>query len=651
MNDLLMYLLKVIAIQGILYCIYVLVFHKSGHHAFNRGLIVSVLVLSFILPLLSFPGLEAAEAIAETDTPIWHEIAEFTSTNNVELIPVARLEQTFSFSLIIIPMVLLSLLLVVKMIYSHFQLVRLMKQSESIIKNNRPIYLSKTEHPFSYFKFIFIPENLINTPSFDTILEHELAHVRKWHSLDRIFLEILIGLVWFNPFHYLFKNRLIEIHEFQADEEAISIKKDPIAYQEILYEQSQTQNAMAAANYFKLKTIKTRIKMINKHKKHSKWYYLLILPALALLAFSFSNKKSSISVSPLPSDVTDLFENVMNEQDDFTPSIFPLQDAKGVKLTTGVGTYIHPVIKVERMHNGIDLKTYSGNAILATANGIVIEASISYGGYGKKITIDHNGIYQTFYGHLSELKIKKGDIVKRGDIIGAAGTTGAAVEPHLHYEVRNANLQTQDPIDFIKNYDFKNSKRTTDSNNLQLGNPDEKLKVVIDAGHGGKDAGTTISGIVEKEIVIKVAQAVAESFENSNEVEIILTRSNDEFISLNDRARKSKDADLLISIHVDATPINENASNFMSATYYHGNEHSENSKKLTELIGREFLNLNPSFKAGITAGFIVLKDADCPAVSLSIGNISNEVSRNYMSSKEGMKEIAQKLSDVIQLSR
>ncbi len=651
MNDLLIYLLKVIAIQGVLYIIYALVFHKSGRHAFNRGFIILAIAVSFIIPLLSLPGLNTAEEIVETETPIWQEIAEFTSAKNVELIPVANVNQSASMSLFIITgIMLVSLFLVLKMIFSHFQLIRLMKHSDSVIKNGHPIYISKTENPFSYFKAIFMPEYVINSSSFDTILYHELVHVRKWHSMDRILIEVATSILWFNPFHYLYRNRLIETHEFQADEEVISLEKNSVAYQEILYEQSHTQYAMATANYFKLNTIKTRIKMINKTTKKSKWHYLLILPVFVLLAFSFAKKDNSTSID-FGKEVENVLDKVSGPTDSYTPSIMPVKNTNLVRLTSSFGERVHPILKKKKMHEGLDFSIPVGNDVMATANGTVVKVAKLKTGYGNLIKIDHNRQYLTVYAQLSGILIEEGQVVKRGEVIALSGNSGSSTGPHLHYEVRKINGKALDPIYFIQNYDFKSNTKVSESFNLKLSAPNQKLKVVIDAGHGGKDAGTSVSGIVEKEIAIKVAQTVAENFRDSKEVGIILTRGADEFISLTDRALKSKNANLFISIHVDATPNNETPSNFMSAIYYDGNEHSENSKKLAALMGREFSTLNSNFKAGMTAGFIVLKNADCPAVSLSIGNISNTASRNYMNSEKGIQEIAQKLSDIIVLTR
>jgi len=351
MNLIIFYFLKVIAIQAILYLIYVTAFHKSGRHAINRIYVILALVLSFIIPLISLPNFQSQDQYSDSEKPVWHEIAAMAefSGSNTELIPVERLNQSdFTLAYIILGLAFISFFLLMKLLYSHLQLLTLKKQSEKILINGDSIYCSNIDSPFSYFTAIFIPKSLFGSSSFDTIMQHERVHVRNKHSVDRVFTEIIISIFWFNPFHYLFRNRLIETHEFQADEEVIKIQNDPISYQEILYQQINSQYAVATANHFKLNTIKTRIKMINKNQKLSKWHYLLILPALLFLTFSFANKEKSTSDAPLKSDVSGVIEEILSSPDNFTPSIFPLKDAEGVKLTSGFSLKMHPILKIKK---------------------------------------------------------------------------------------------------------------------------------------------------------------------------------------------------------------------------------------------------------------------------------------------------------------
>ncbi|WP_375577845.1 N-acetylmuramoyl-L-alanine amidase [Marivirga tractuosa] len=648
MNALLIYFLKVVGVQAILYLIYNLIFHKSGRYAINRFYLILALVVSFLIPFISLPNLnyETATEIIETEKTVWNELSEIT-TIQTELIPVETANQSnYITEFIILAISLLSLFLLARLIFSHFKLVNLKRQSEQVVKNGFNIYCCNIESPFSYFSSVFIPKSIIESSSFDIILKHELVHVHKGHSIDRIFLEIILAICWFNPFHYLFRNRLIETHEFQADEEVILLQNDPIHYQKVLYQQLNSKYNLVTANHFKLNTIKTRIKMMNKKTKLSKWHYLLILPALALMTFSFANKENVEFVEPVKSDVSEVFENVLNSSDNFTPSIFPLKNVKDVKLTKGFGNRMHPILKEERMHEGIDLATYKGNSVLATADGIVVESgSIIEGAYGKIIRIEHNGIYETAYAHLSEINVEKGDQVKKGDIIGTAGTSGQSVEPHLHYGVKEIGKNYLNPVDFIKDYDFKTNSDLGLSTIIKLGKPNQKLKVVLDPGHGGKDKGISSSNYAEKEIALLVANEVAKNFQNSDKVEIILTRDKDEMVSLEDRINYSENSDLFVSLNAEAHEDTE--ENMMLAFYNDNNENTEASKYFSEQLSHEFSGINKKFRVGYTRGYYILKNAKSPAVMFCMGYFSNPESVEYLNSEKGMKEIAKELSDAI----
>ncbi|MEO1068051.1 MAG: M23 family metallopeptidase [Cyanobacteria bacterium J06638_6] len=100
------------------------------------------------------------------------------------------------------------------------------------------------------------------------------------------------------------------------------------------------------------------------------------------------------------------------------------------------------------MHEGIDFVGPVGRPILATAEGVVVAADYN-GGYGNHVKIDHSYNYETLYAHMSEIKVKIGDRVKRGDVLGLLGSTGRSSGPHLHYSVYR-NGQAVNPRYFLK---------------------------------------------------------------------------------------------------------------------------------------------------------------------------------------------------------
>jgi murein DD-endopeptidase MepM/ murein hydrolase activator NlpD len=87
------------------------------------------------------------------------------------------------------------------------------------------------------------------------------------------------------------------------------------------------------------------------------------------------------------------------------------------------------------LHKGIDFKVEMGTEILATGGGTVEKVLTHKSGYGKHIVIKHDENYQTMYAHLSDFKVKKGDKVEKGQVVGYSGNTGKSITPHLHYEV------------------------------------------------------------------------------------------------------------------------------------------------------------------------------------------------------------------------
>lgn len=130
---------------------------------------------------------------------------------------------------------------------------------------------------------------------------------------------------------------------------------------------------------------------------------------------------------------------------DHTPSIIP---ARGYR-TRGFGMKYDPFTGYKRFHGGIDIGNKTGTPIYATADGVVQSTGIA-GDFGKLITINHGYGYKTRYGHLSKIKVKRGQKILRGDLIGLMGSTGYSTGPHLHYEVIK-NGKRVNPLEYVLN--------------------------------------------------------------------------------------------------------------------------------------------------------------------------------------------------------
>ncbi|MDA0794422.1 MAG: M23 family metallopeptidase [Bacteroidetes bacterium] len=129
------------------------------------------------------------------------------------------------------------------------------------------------------------------------------------------------------------------------------------------------------------------------------------------------------------------------------PSIQPIKNEDLTRMASGYGYRIDPFTKKRRFHYGMDFSAKKGTPIYATGNGIVQRADNRSSGYGRHIRIDHGFGYISLYGHLEKYNVRRGQKVKRGDIIGFVGNTGRSVGPHVHYEIFKDNKKIN-PLNF-----------------------------------------------------------------------------------------------------------------------------------------------------------------------------------------------------------
>ena len=133
-----------------------------------------------------------------------------------------------------------------------------------------------------------------------------------------------------------------------------------------------------------------------------------------------------------------------------TPAIQPVSNKDLNRVASGFGYRIDPVYKTVKFHAGLDFSAPQGTPIYATADGRVTTAGNKSNGYGNHVIINHGFGYETLYGHMVRVKVRNGQMVKRGEVIGWVGSTGKSTGPHLHYEVHKGSRNI-DPIYFFYN--------------------------------------------------------------------------------------------------------------------------------------------------------------------------------------------------------
>ena len=129
------------------------------------------------------------------------------------------------------------------------------------------------------------------------------------------------------------------------------------------------------------------------------------------------------------------------------PAIQPVNNKDLKRMASGFGYRIDPIYKTRRMHTGMDFTANVGTDVYATGDGVVEAIEVSGWGYGKSIVINHGYGYKTRYAHLSAFKVKQGQRVTRGELIGLVGNTGKSTGAHLHYEVEKGGAKVN-PIHY-----------------------------------------------------------------------------------------------------------------------------------------------------------------------------------------------------------
>jgi murein DD-endopeptidase MepM/ murein hydrolase activator NlpD len=137
-----------------------------------------------------------------------------------------------------------------------------------------------------------------------------------------------------------------------------------------------------------------------------------------------------------------------NNKSKYTGGVFTWPTPGYEYITSDYGMRVHPILKVKKLHTGIDIRAPKGAEIVAAAGGTVTYAGW-LGAYGNTVLIEHGGSITTLYGHMSSISVKAGDTVDKGDTIGKVGSTGLSTGPHLHFEVR-VNGDPTSPWDYLK---------------------------------------------------------------------------------------------------------------------------------------------------------------------------------------------------------
>ncbi|MDW9378881.1 M56 family metallopeptidase [Chryseobacterium sp. JV558] len=280
MEAILLYFGKTILCSGVTFLYYQLSLKDKTFHHYNRFYLLAAIVISLLLPLI-----KVDDFTIEVNNDMYmllDKIQNFNSEKNIN-------NGNLYFNIIFSTLGLVSLYFLGKLIYGIFKIQQFKKQFQKESFDGINFYRTDlSEAPFSYFKNLFWKNAItLHSDIGKQILKHEMVHIEQKHSFDKIFIEIITSVFWFNPFFHIIKKEINLIHEYLADKKAVQ-QSDTKAFAQMLLASHFSGTQLPAASPFLSSNLKKRLKMLQKPK--TKFGYarrILALPVLFTVAFAY----------------------------------------------------------------------------------------------------------------------------------------------------------------------------------------------------------------------------------------------------------------------------------------------------------------------------------------------------------------------------
>lgn len=289
------YLAQNLLFQALFLGLYELAFRRTTFFGWNRAYLLGSCLLSLLLPLVE---LDVLRVVTPPGTVLATVPAALVYLDGVELTARgAGMPGLTPWLLVWSAGALLSLFLLGRKLFTLLTLYR--QGACTTAPGYTLVRLPENRDAFSFFRWVFLGSGHSEADA-GIILRHEQIHIRQWHSLDLLLLELLRVPGWFNPLLWAYQRKLSEVHEFQADARAVQANKKEY-YQQLLSQVFGVRDLSLVNPFFKHSSIKKRIVMIQKQssRKHFKLLYLLSIPILALMIgiSSCQGEKTSESIS------------------------------------------------------------------------------------------------------------------------------------------------------------------------------------------------------------------------------------------------------------------------------------------------------------------------------------------------------------------
>ncbi len=666
------FLIKSTVILTILLGFYHLVLGQEKTHHFNRFYLLISIVISFVIPFLNFEIIKVIPVFTNIE-PLNNVTIPSEINENVISKNTTPIIETIDY----IPYIfwsfysLITFLLFGRFIKNGVKLISKTKSNPIVkYKNAKLVLVDEKIPPHTFLNYIFINfEDYNNRSIEDELLTHELVHVKQKHSLDILFIEFLKVLFWFNPIFIFYKKAIQLNHEFLADDMIVKTYNNVPFYQNLLLQKVNGNQKIYLASNLNYLVTKKRLIMMTKRtsQKIALLKKIAIVPMLSVLIYFFcievvsQQKVININSKNNTSELTDkdkirdsyysnvriclkdkrtnisinkMYEDLSLEEKrkylNWVPDMIiekevpkPLFEKMKVK---NMAIWINgKVISKEELKKfkRTDFSYYTYSFVHKNARTKRFPQEFQYTLYTKKY-FDEN--LKNSHLHYSNDTIKMVFMNQKNKNWGKV------------QKILSPN-NAVDTIEWIE--------KRKDGYNLYIDEDNKNKTIVIDAGHGGSDFGSSKDGLTEKSLTEIICNKIQNSSQN-RDVKIHFTRTNDSFIDLIERLRivNSYKPDLAISLHLNFS--NNIDSNGFEIYVSDTSPTSEKSKELAIQLASVISKTTPLKNRGVkTAPFWLLKKSEYPSMVIELGFLSNESDRNYVNSEKGQSELAQAILNFV----
>ncbi|WP_316817050.1 M56 family metallopeptidase [Pedobacter nyackensis] len=295
----LLYLLKVSACMALFYTLYYLFLQRLTFFSLNRIYLLLALVISFLIPALQLEierqvKVQQEVLMQEVLTPGVVSTADPLNTqisvaqNPLPVSGFGFSEYSWQETMYAAYWLIVAVMLMV-FVYQMVQVLKHITNENRKVGRLKVVYKPNGFTNCSFLNYVFVDQQDLTEEEIAVILQHEAVHASRFHSLDKLFVNICRVFLWFNPLIYLYEQALEQVHEYEADEEVSSIVGN-VSYANLLLAIAVRKNNSSLVHSFVKNPIKARINMLftNQSKKMKKLTYLAVLPLVSILLWSFS---------------------------------------------------------------------------------------------------------------------------------------------------------------------------------------------------------------------------------------------------------------------------------------------------------------------------------------------------------------------------